>query len=95
MEKWIRTILTLPMGLMPALWGQTPLPSPEDMKPMGLVGGLSWHSTVDYYRLINQAVNDRYRNKTIQTRPCSCGISIRPASMNCRTGMSGMRSPGS
>ena len=64
METWIRTLLTMPMGLMPALWGQTPLPSPEDMKPVGLVGGLSWHSTVDYYRLINQAVNDRYGNNT-------------------------------
>ena len=64
METWIRTLLTMPMGLMPALWGQTPLPAPEDMRPVGLVGGLSWHSTVDYYRLINQAVNDRYGNNT-------------------------------
>lgn len=29
------------------------------MKKIGLVGGMSWVSTVDYYRLINQGVNDR------------------------------------
>lgn len=26
---------------------------------LGLVGGMSWHSTVDYYRLINEGVNQR------------------------------------
>lgn len=64
MKTWIRTILVLSMCSMRALCGQTSLPSPEDMRPVGLVGGLSWHSTVDYYRLINQAVNDRYGNNT-------------------------------
>ncbi len=29
------------------------------MKKIGLVGGMSWVSTVDYYRLINQGVNAR------------------------------------
>lgn len=29
------------------------------MKTLGLIGGISWVSTVDYYRLINQAINDR------------------------------------
>ncbi|MEP3388148.1 MAG: amino acid racemase [Reichenbachiella sp.] len=28
------------------------------MKSIGLIGGTSWHSTVAYYRLINQQVND-------------------------------------
>ena len=28
------------------------------MKRLGLIGGTSWHSTVDYYRYINQMVND-------------------------------------
>lgn len=65
MKTWIRTISMLWMGLISTLWGQTPhLPSAEAMRPVGLVGGLSWHSTVDYYRLINQAVNDRYGNNT-------------------------------
>lgn len=29
------------------------------MKRIGLVGGLSWHSSIEYYRLINQLTNDR------------------------------------
>ena len=29
------------------------------MKTLGLIGGTSWHSTVDYYRLINKLVNER------------------------------------
>lgn len=29
------------------------------MKTLGLIGGMTWLSTVDYYRLINQAVNER------------------------------------
>lgn len=32
------------------------------MKTIGLVGGLSWHSTLDYYRIINQEVNNRLGN---------------------------------
>jgi aspartate racemase len=29
------------------------------MKTIGLIGGITWLSTLDYYRLINQQVNDR------------------------------------
>ena len=29
------------------------------MKTLGLIGGTSWHSTVEYHRYINQAVNER------------------------------------
>ena len=29
------------------------------MKTLGLIGGTSWHSTVEYYRIINQQVNER------------------------------------
>ncbi|HUA81709.1 MAG TPA: amino acid racemase, partial [Dyella sp.] len=29
------------------------------MKTMGLIGGMSWESTVPYYRLINEAVKQR------------------------------------
>lgn len=29
------------------------------MKTIGLVGGITWHSTLDYYRYINQEVNGR------------------------------------
>ncbi len=29
------------------------------MKTIGLIGGMSWESTVEYYRLLNEAVRDR------------------------------------
>ncbi len=29
------------------------------MKTIGLIGGMSWESTVTYYRLINEAVKQR------------------------------------
>ena len=29
------------------------------MKTIGIIGGLTWHSTADYYRLINQQVNEK------------------------------------
>ncbi len=29
------------------------------MRTLGLIGGMTWHSTVDYYRLINQGVHER------------------------------------
>ena len=28
------------------------------MKTLGLIGGISWISTIDYYRMINQGIND-------------------------------------
>ena len=34
------------------------------MKRLGLIGGTSWHSTVEYYSAINQAVNDHFGNNT-------------------------------
>jgi aspartate racemase len=32
------------------------------MKILGLIGGISWVSTVDYYRLINKGINEKLRN---------------------------------
>src|SRR5262245_37288119 len=29
------------------------------MKTIGLIGGLSWHSTVDYYRYLNEQIQQR------------------------------------
>ena len=29
------------------------------MRTLGLIGGMTWHSTVDYYRLINKGVHER------------------------------------
>jgi aspartate racemase len=40
------------------------LPPASDMKTLGLIGGTSWYSTVDYYRYINEAINDAYGNST-------------------------------
>jgi aspartate racemase len=40
------------------------VPPPALMKTLGLIGGTSWYSTVDYYRYINKAVNDAYDNNT-------------------------------
>lgn len=34
------------------------------MKKIGLIGGTSWHSTIEYYRYINQSVNDHFSNNT-------------------------------
>ena len=34
------------------------------MNTLGLIGGTSWHSTVDYYRTINQTINDHFGNNT-------------------------------
>ena len=36
----------------------------QNMKKLGLIGGTSWHSTVEYYAAINLAVNDYYGNNT-------------------------------
>ena len=29
------------------------------MKTLGLIGGMSWVSTIDYYKLINEGINER------------------------------------
>lgn len=34
------------------------------MRRLGLIGGTSWHSTTEYYRDINQAVNDHFGDNT-------------------------------
>ena len=35
-----------------------------EMKTLGLIGGTSWHSTIEYYQTINQSVNEHYKNNT-------------------------------
>ncbi|MEI6123165.1 MAG: hypothetical protein WCQ95_05990 [Bacteroidota bacterium] len=32
------------------------------MKTIGLIGGTSWQSTIDYYRIINETVEARLKN---------------------------------
>src|SRR5450631_2872703 len=44
--------------------GPSRLPAASEMKTLGLVGGTSWYSTIDYYRYINEAINDAYGNST-------------------------------
>ena len=34
------------------------------MKKFGLIGGTSWHSTVEYYSEINRAINERHGDNT-------------------------------
>lgn len=34
------------------------------MKTIGLIGGTSWYSTIDYYRIINETVNKRSGNNS-------------------------------
>ena len=34
------------------------------MRPLGLIGGTSWHSTIEYYKYINQYVNDFFGDNT-------------------------------
>ena len=34
--------------------------APTSRPLLGLIGGLSWHSTSEYYRLINEAVTDKH-----------------------------------
>lgn len=44
------------------------------MKTIGLLGGMSWESTIPYYRLINEGVKQRLGD---YTRPaCCCTVSI-------------------
>ena len=34
------------------------------MKTLGLIGGTSWHSTIEYYKFINQHINDYFGDNT-------------------------------
>lgn len=39
-------------------------PAVPRMHTLGLIGGTSWHSTLEYYTYINQMVNDTFQNNT-------------------------------
>jgi aspartate racemase len=58
---WSGSVLLL--LLVPRGGGQD-IPAADGMRPLGMLGGTSWHSTVEYYKLINQTVNDAYGNNT-------------------------------
>lgn len=36
----------------------------RDMRTLGLIGGTSWHSSIEYYRNINQSVNEHFGDNT-------------------------------
>ncbi len=38
--------------------------SDKKMRTFGLIGGTSWHSAVEYYRNINQTVNEYFGDNT-------------------------------
>jgi aspartate racemase len=52
------------IGLTFALPGQGEEVAAGEMPPLGLIGGTSWRSTVEYYQWINQGINDVYGNNT-------------------------------
>jgi aspartate racemase len=61
MKAVISALLLLIVIVPSVLFAQVhELPTAANMKVLGLVGGTSWHSTVEYYRYINQEVNDLY-----------------------------------
>jgi aspartate racemase len=65
MKAIISALLLLIVIVPSALFAQVhELPTAASMKVLGLVGGTSWHSTVEYYRYINQEVNDLYGSNT-------------------------------
>src|SRR6185369_5378255 len=58
-------LLWLFLCTSPLSYAQSPqLPPPSHMKVLGLIGGTSWYSTVEYYEYLNRAVNEAYRNNT-------------------------------
>lgn len=57
------SLLLLSAALPRAAVAGEKLPAKE-MKMLGLIGGTSWYSTVEYYRYINKTINDYYGNET-------------------------------
>jgi aspartate racemase len=48
----------------PELKSQASYTAEENMKVLGLIGGTSWHSTIEYYQYINESVNEHFGNNT-------------------------------
>lgn len=59
--RWLALLAAAPVLLLAR---DAVLPPAAKMKSLGLIGGLSWYSTADYYRTINKAVNDAYGDNT-------------------------------
>lgn len=57
-------LLTCPIILLNSNTTAQTAPSSPKLKTLGLIGGISWHSTVEYYSYINQMTNDEFGNNT-------------------------------
>ena len=44
------------------------------MKTIGLLGGMSWESTREYYRLINESVRERLGGRTRSLAAAGAGV---------------------
>ena len=66
MKRNAALLTVLAIATQPILIRSQPaqLPPAAHMKTVGLIGGTSWYSTVDYYKYINKAVNDAYGDNT-------------------------------
>lgn len=60
-----RDLLSLMLvgAIQPAATAEPGVPAAA-MKTLGVIGGTSWHSTLEYYRYINEAINEYYGNET-------------------------------
>lgn len=65
MKTSVIVLFSVALTAQLVLGGQpTQFPPASKKKMLGLIGGTSWYSTIDYYRYINKAVNDAYGNNT-------------------------------
>jgi aspartate racemase len=55
--------LILVSAIQPRAATAEQIPATE-MKMLGLIGGTSWHSTIEYYRYINERINAYYGSET-------------------------------
>lgn len=67
--KYISVILLLSLSScqnspIPEKNNTTTYTQNKNMKVLGLIGGTSWHSTIEYYKFINESVNEHFGNNT-------------------------------
>ena len=59
------------------------------MKRIGLLGGMSWESTIEYYRLVNELVAERLGG--LHSADCILRSSTSPRSRSCSARAAGPR----
>jgi aspartate racemase len=62
MIRWVVAVVAVWLSLCVDSRAQ-PI-SAAEMRPLGMIGGTSWHSTAQYYRYMNQEVNNLYGDNT-------------------------------